>query len=128
MGVRKWLNRTKGRRLGVEDLTKGDESVPVSRLQPIMPIENSMQLPLVQSSFFSENSELMQVQASKQREWTLRAIDEAPFQVWVVVVAGVGFLTDSFGLFCLNFVTPMITYVYCKSLPVVTSLQDREIM
>jgi PHS family inorganic phosphate transporter-like MFS transporter len=29
-----------------------------------------------------------------------------------VVVAGIGFLTDSFGLFCLNIVTPMIGYVY----------------
>jgi PHS family inorganic phosphate transporter-like MFS transporter len=33
-------------------------------------------------------------------------------QVWVVIVAGIGFLTDSFGLFALNVVTPMIGYVY----------------
>ncbi|PVH95353.1 inorganic phosphate transporter 1-4 /Pi cotransporter [Periconia macrospinosa] len=79
MGVRKWLSRPmRGRRLGVEDLIIGDESVP----------------------------------ATKRREWALVTIDDAPFQVWVVVVAGIGFLTDSFGLFCLNVVTPMIGYVY----------------
>jgi PHS family inorganic phosphate transporter-like MFS transporter len=51
-------------------------------------------------------------QASKRRKWALQTIDSAPFQIWVVVVAGIGFLTDSFGLFCLNIVTPMIGYVY----------------
>jgi PHS family inorganic phosphate transporter-like MFS transporter len=30
----------------------------------------------------------------------------------VVVVAGIGFLTDAFGLFALNVVTPMLGYVY----------------
>lgn len=52
------------------------------------------------------------MQLSKRRKWALQTIDSAPFQVWVVVVAGIGFLTDSFGLFCLNIVTPMIGYVY----------------
>ncbi|KAF2677835.1 MFS general substrate transporter [Lentithecium fluviatile CBS 122367] len=47
-----------------------------------------------------------------RRKWALQTIDSAPFQAWVVVVAGIGFLTDSFGLFCLNIVTPMIGYVY----------------
>lgn len=42
----------------------------------------------------------------------LRTIDSAPFQVWVVVVAGIGFLTDAWGLFSLNVVTPMVGYVY----------------
>lgn len=32
--------------------------------------------------------------------------------MWVVIVAGIGFLTDSFGLFALNVVTPMLGYVY----------------
>ncbi|KAI4608527.1 hypothetical protein J4E80_009151 [Alternaria sp. BMP 0032] len=48
----------------------------------------------------------------RRRRWTLATIDSAPFQVWVVVVAGIGFLTDSFGLFALNVVTPMLGYVY----------------
>ncbi|KAF1961957.1 MFS general substrate transporter [Byssothecium circinans] len=52
------------------------------------------------------------VPASKRRRWALLTIDSAPFQVWVVIVAAIGFLTDSFGLFCLNIVTPMIGYVY----------------
>ncbi|CAI6334783.1 unnamed protein product [Periconia digitata] len=83
MGLRKWLGRPmRGHHLGVEDLTRGDESVPVA----------------------------------KRREWVLVAIDDAPFQVWVVVVAGIGFLTDSFGLFCLNVVTPIIGYVYWPGL------------
>ncbi|EAT88536.2 hypothetical protein SNOG_03331 [Parastagonospora nodorum SN15] len=42
-------------------------------------------------------------------------IDQAPFQIWVVVVAGIGFLTDAFGLFALNVVTPMLGYVYWPS-------------
>ncbi|PSN65517.1 MFS general substrate transporter [Corynespora cassiicola Philippines] len=79
MGVRKWLSRPmRGHHLGVEDLTTGDESLPLS----------------------------------KRRVWTLQTIDQAPFQVWVVIVAGVGFLTDAFGLFALNVITPMIGYVY----------------
>ncbi|CAG5184029.1 uncharacterized protein ALTATR162_LOCUS10874 [Alternaria atra] len=48
----------------------------------------------------------------RRRRWTLATIDSAPFQVWVVVVAGIGFLTDAFGLFALNVVTPMLGYVY----------------
>ncbi|KAF2624439.1 MFS general substrate transporter [Macroventuria anomochaeta] len=52
------------------------------------------------------------VPESKRRKWALQTIDASPFQVWVVVVAGIGFLTDSFGLFALNVVTPMIGYVY----------------
>ncbi|KAJ4355826.1 uncharacterized protein N0V89_003847 [Didymosphaeria variabile] len=52
------------------------------------------------------------VPATKRRRWALQTIDSAPFQAWVVVVAGIGFLTDSFALFCLNVVTPMIGYVY----------------
>lgn len=51
-------------------------------------------------------------QELKKREWVLDTIDSSSFQVWVVVVAGVGFLTDSFALFCLNIVTPMLGYVY----------------
>ncbi|EMD91171.1 hypothetical protein COCHEDRAFT_70979, partial [Bipolaris maydis C5] len=47
-----------------------------------------------------------------RRKWTLATIDAAPFQIWVVVVAGIGFLTDAFGLFALNVVTPMLGYVY----------------
>ncbi|KAF2013586.1 inorganic phosphate transporter 1-4 /Pi cotransporter [Aaosphaeria arxii CBS 175.79] len=50
--------------------------------------------------------------ASMRRKWTLQTIDSAPFQIWVVIVAGIGFLTDSFDLFSLNVVTPMIGYVY----------------
>jgi PHS family inorganic phosphate transporter-like MFS transporter len=42
-------------------------------------------------------------------------IDDAPFQFWVVIVAGIGFLTDAFGLFALNVVTPMLGYVYWPS-------------
>jgi PHS family inorganic phosphate transporter-like MFS transporter len=45
----------------------------------------------------------------------LQRIDQAPFQIWVVVVAGIGFLTDAFGLFALNVVTPMLGYVYWPS-------------
>jgi PHS family inorganic phosphate transporter-like MFS transporter len=30
----------------------------------------------------------------------------------VVIVAGIGFMTDAFGLFALNVVTPMLGYVY----------------
>ncbi|KAF2831845.1 MFS general substrate transporter [Ophiobolus disseminans] len=52
---------------------------------------------------------------AKRRKWTLQTIDQAPFQVWVVVVAGIGFLTDAFGLFALNVVTPMLAYVYWPS-------------
>ncbi|KAF3041222.1 hypothetical protein E8E11_000636 [Didymella keratinophila] len=52
------------------------------------------------------------VPESKRRKWALQTIDASPFQAWVVVVAGIGFLTDSFGLFALNVVTPMIGYVY----------------
>lgn len=48
----------------------------------------------------------------RRRRWTLQTIDQAPFQIWVVIVAGIGFLTDSFGLFALNVVTPMLGYVY----------------
>ncbi|KAJ8117181.1 hypothetical protein OPT61_g1552 [Boeremia exigua] len=48
----------------------------------------------------------------KRRKWALQTIDASPFQAWVVIVAGIGFLTDSFGLFALNVVTPMIGYVY----------------
>ncbi|KAF3005979.1 hypothetical protein E8E13_010377 [Curvularia kusanoi] len=48
----------------------------------------------------------------KRRKWVLQTIDASPFQAWVVIVAGIGFLTDSFGLFALNVVTPMIGYVY----------------
>ncbi|KAJ5064445.1 major facilitator superfamily domain-containing protein, partial [Bipolaris maydis] len=48
----------------------------------------------------------------RRRKWTLATIDAAPFQIWVVVVAGIGFLTDAFGLFALNVVTPMLGYVY----------------
>jgi PHS family inorganic phosphate transporter-like MFS transporter len=33
----------------------------------------------------------------------------------VVVVAGIGFLTDAFGLFALNVVTPMLGYVFWPS-------------
>ncbi|KAF2733715.1 inorganic phosphate transporter 1-4 /Pi cotransporter [Polyplosphaeria fusca] len=79
MGLRNWLSRPmRGHHLGVEDLTRGDEGVPLS----------------------------------KRRKWALTTIDSAPFQVWVVIVAGIGFLTDAFGLFALNVVTPMIGYVY----------------
>ncbi|KAF2003571.1 MFS general substrate transporter [Amniculicola lignicola CBS 123094] len=79
MGLRKWVSRPMGgHKMGVEDLTRGDEGVPVAR----------------------------------RRRWALQTIDAAPFQAWVVVVAGIGFLTDSFGLFALNVVTPMIGYVY----------------
>lgn len=53
----------------------------------------------------------------KRRRWTLKTIDEAPFQVWVVVVAGIGFMTDAFGLFALNVVTPMLGYVYWPTFP-----------
>ncbi|EMD62188.1 hypothetical protein COCSADRAFT_122613 [Bipolaris sorokiniana ND90Pr] len=49
---------------------------------------------------------------TRRRRWTLATIDAAPFQIWVVVVAGIGFLTDAFGLFALNVVTPMLGYVY----------------
>jgi PHS family inorganic phosphate transporter-like MFS transporter len=49
---------------------------------------------------------------SKRRKWALNTIDASPFQFWVVIVAGIGFLTDSFGLFALNVVTPMLGYVY----------------
>ncbi|KAH5621415.1 hypothetical protein HBI23_240340 [Parastagonospora nodorum] len=52
---------------------------------------------------------------AKRRRWTLQTIDQAPFQIWVVVVAGIGFLTDAFGLFALNVVTPMLGYVYWPS-------------
>jgi PHS family inorganic phosphate transporter-like MFS transporter len=45
----------------------------------------------------------------------LQTIDQAPFQIWVVVVAGIGFLTDAFGLFALNVVTPMLGYVFWPS-------------
>ncbi|KNG49267.1 aat family amino acid transporter [Stemphylium lycopersici] len=48
----------------------------------------------------------------RRRRWTLATIDSAPFQIWVVIVAGIGFLTDAFGLFALNVVTPMLGYVY----------------
>ncbi|KAF2266279.1 MFS general substrate transporter [Lojkania enalia] len=68
----------RGHHLGVQDLTRGDEGIPVHR----------------------------------RRKWALQTIDQAPFQVWVVVVAGIGFLTDAFGLFALNVVTPMLGYVY----------------
>ncbi|KAF2272594.1 inorganic phosphate transporter 1-4 /Pi cotransporter [Westerdykella ornata] len=79
MGLRKWLNRPmRGHHLGVQDLTRGDEGIPLNR----------------------------------RRKWALQTIDQAPFQIWVVVVAGIGFLTDSFGLFALNVVTPMLGYVY----------------
>ncbi|KAF2463558.1 MFS general substrate transporter [Lindgomyces ingoldianus] len=79
MGLRKWVNRPmRGYHMGVEDLTRGDEGIPVS----------------------------------KRRKWALQTIDAAPFQVWVVVVAGIGFLTDAFDIFALNVVTPMIGYVY----------------
>ncbi|KAH8731553.1 major facilitator superfamily domain-containing protein [Phaeosphaeriaceae sp. PMI808] len=52
------------------------------------------------------------VPATKRRRWTLQMIDQAPFQIWVVVVAGIGFLTDAFGLFALNVIAPMLGYVY----------------
>ncbi|KAF9692353.1 hypothetical protein EKO04_009799 [Ascochyta lentis] len=80
MGIRKWIHRprVRGRILGIEDLTKGQQGVP----------------------------------ESKRRKWVLQTIDASPFQVWVTIVAGIGFLTDSFGLFALNVVTPMIGYVY----------------
>jgi PHS family inorganic phosphate transporter-like MFS transporter len=55
---------------------------------------------------------LTRTQESKRRKWALKTIDEAPFQIWVVVVAGVGFLTDAFDIFALNVVTPMLGYVY----------------
>lgn len=54
----------------------------------------------------------MSTQEIRRRRWTLQTIDQAPFQVWVVIVAGIGFLTDAFGLFALNVVTPMLGYVY----------------
>lgn len=57
------------------------------------------------------------MQVSKRRKWTLQTIDSAPFQIWVVIVAGIGFLTDSFDLFSLNVVTPMIGYVYWSEKP-----------
>ncbi|KAF2649586.1 inorganic phosphate transporter 1-4 /Pi cotransporter [Lophiostoma macrostomum CBS 122681] len=79
MGVRKWVSRPmKGRKMGIEDLMRGDEGLP----------------------------------ESKRRKWALQTIDEAPFQIWVVIVAGVGFLTDAFDIFALNVVTPMLGYVY----------------
>ena len=52
------------------------------------------------------------VQESKRRQWTLHTIDSSPFQVWVVIVAGIGFLTDAFDIFALNGVTPMLGYVF----------------
>ncbi|KAH7073141.1 major facilitator superfamily domain-containing protein [Paraphoma chrysanthemicola] len=55
------------------------------------------------------------VPETKRRRWTLQTIDQAPFQIWVVIVAGIGFLTDAFGLFALNVVTPMLGYVYWPS-------------
>ncbi|KAF2758084.1 MFS general substrate transporter [Pseudovirgaria hyperparasitica] len=50
--------------------------------------------------------------AEKQREWTLETIDSSGYQWWVVVVAGIGFLTDSYDIFALNVVTPMLGFVY----------------
>ncbi|KAF2181552.1 MFS general substrate transporter [Zopfia rhizophila CBS 207.26] len=79
MGLRKWVNRPiRGHHMGVEDLTRGEEGVPVS----------------------------------KRRKWALQTIDSAPFQTWVVIVAGIGFLTDAYDIFALNVVTPMLGYVY----------------
>lgn len=52
------------------------------------------------------------VPAAKRRKWALQTIDSAPFQFWVVIVAGIGFLTDAFDLFSLQVVTPMIGFVY----------------
>ncbi|KAI5202318.1 inorganic phosphate transporter [Aureobasidium subglaciale] len=41
---------------------------------------------------------------SRRREW-----------LWVVVVAGVGFLTDAYNIFAINLVMPMIGHVYYPS-------------
>ncbi|OCK82250.1 MFS general substrate transporter [Lepidopterella palustris CBS 459.81] len=48
----------------------------------------------------------------QQRDWIINTIDDSPFQVWVVIVAGMGFLTDAYDIFALNVVIPMLGFVY----------------
>lgn len=48
----------------------------------------------------------------QRREWVIDTIDSSPFQVWVVIVAGIGFLTDAYDIFALNAVIPMLGYIF----------------
>lgn len=41
-----------------------------------------------------------------------RVIDSQPYQVSVVIVAGLGFLVDAYSVFALNIIIPMLSYVY----------------
>ena len=48
---------------------------------------------------------------------TYKIIDRAPFQKWVIFVAGAGFLTDAYDIFAVNTVLPMVKFVYWDNDP-----------
>lgn len=51
-------------------------------------------------------------QINSRRNYVYWTIDNASFQKWVVFVAGVGFFTDSYDIFALNVVLPILDIVY----------------
>jgi MFS transporter, PHS family, inorganic phosphate transporter len=53
-------------------------------------------------------------QEEERREFILRRLEDAPFTdwAWIVVVAGMGFLTDAYAIFSINMVIPMLGIIY----------------
>ena len=58
---------------------------------------------------------------NERRRLVLAEIDKAPFgwyHVRAVVVAGIGFFTDSYDIFAINLITGMLGVVYWQSAPI----------
>jgi len=62
--------------------------------------------------------ESSQIDLDEKRRAALAEIDNAKFgwfHIRTIVVTGVGFFTDAYDLFAINFVTAMLGYVYYSS-------------
>lgn len=68
------------------------------------------------AAFHNFNNDFAHIQdPNERRRLALAEIDKAPFgwyHVRAVVVAGVGFFTDSYDIFCVSFLTVMLGIVY----------------
>jgi PHS family inorganic phosphate transporter-like MFS transporter len=68
------------------------------------------------AAFHNFNNDFAHIQdPNERRRLALAEIDKAPFgwyHIRAIVVAGIGFFTDAYDIFAINFVTPMLGVVY----------------
>lgn len=73
------------------------------------------------AAFHNFNNDFAHIQdPNERRRLALAEIDKAPFgwyHVRAIVVAGIGFFTDAYDIFAVNFITSMLGIVYWQDAP-----------